>query len=823
MPIPVKCPACGKQYNVKETMAGKKVQCKCGEKIPVVAGKANAKPTASNSAAAQSAKAGTAASKPAAEKAAASGAASTMVVGCGDCGKKFNVKKEMAGKKVRCKCGSTIVVPGGGGETAAKPAAPKPPASRPAPKRELSPDDGVLSGGAFDDKDMSSASQIRPLPTPDPTYEAPQSSTKDIPMTEELPAEATEMIKDASGKDVPRPPRKKRKVKKASKVPLLLTIVSIAILGGVGGMFYTNSQPKGLPASEGGGAGIAELHPDDFMWMLVDAGGKVAQLQKPLKLDVIQVGEFVDLNREYGEALAAKIAELNSDMSGTEITDADLEKMWQEYVADWGGKVKGILNDENIANWGSLIASGNHKRYKEGGPGNPIAAGYIRPINVHAEPQWAVQPDPTGSPFQVTNPAAFRLPTVHGMLMPTSPSPMVMLVRKPTSAASQFSQEVPTSQVVTMNMATMKPLAAPIQSAEIGNNDLWRMSPDGRHVARFVSFGEGIGIQVYSLATGERVQILDTGGSRCNYFDFTDSNHIVGTFARSRDAKLWDITTGQVARDISLIPFVTSTDYAAVSPGGRYLAVLGVYQMEEEKKPASDSQATPEPPATPEPVASGTGPASATGEAAPAAPTGGLGGFGGLSLSDLNKVEEVKAQQPKEEVVDTRPKDPYVVRLHIHDLTTGEQVGNVTSGKDYGKGMPESVVFSDDGAELAVMFRFKQVGEPVSYRIVSWNLESGAVASDIGPFKSSQFQKFAQGDRKIEWLPGRSGWLLSGMYMINRQNGQVQRQVGDPLRAGSRLASRLAGGNAVVTFWSTTAEGSTVAEVNAQILPLSGQ
>ena len=36
MPIPIQCPACQRQYNVGDNLAGKKVKCReCGESIPV--------------------------------------------------------------------------------------------------------------------------------------------------------------------------------------------------------------------------------------------------------------------------------------------------------------------------------------------------------------------------------------------------------------------------------------------------------------------------------------------------------------------------------------------------------------------------------------------------------------------------------------------------------------------------------------------------------------------------------------------------------------------------------------------------------------------
>jgi hypothetical protein len=91
MAISLQCEQCGKQYQLSDNLAGKRIKCKeCGNAInvPGAAGAANA--------------------------------AGPIAVACGSCGKQFQVKAELAGKRVKCQqCGTAVQVPAAGAPAAA--------------------------------------------------------------------------------------------------------------------------------------------------------------------------------------------------------------------------------------------------------------------------------------------------------------------------------------------------------------------------------------------------------------------------------------------------------------------------------------------------------------------------------------------------------------------------------------------------------------------------------------------------------------------------------------------------------------------------------
>ena len=125
MATSVQCAQCGKQYQAGPNLAGKRIKCKeCGATISIPAGGQSpppAKPPA-----------------PAAGKPAPAGSGAISAA-CGNCGQKFQVKAELAGKRVKCQqCGGVVAIPGGSsaapaGQKAAKPAAAKPAAATAAP------------------------------------------------------------------------------------------------------------------------------------------------------------------------------------------------------------------------------------------------------------------------------------------------------------------------------------------------------------------------------------------------------------------------------------------------------------------------------------------------------------------------------------------------------------------------------------------------------------------------------------------------------------------------------------------------------------------
>jgi hypothetical protein len=108
MAISLQCDQCGKQYQLGDNLAGKRIKCKqCGQALSV----------------------------PAAASAATSGSATAITAACGSCGKQYQLKAELAGKRIKCKeCGGVVPVPGSAAPSAAPAvaAATRAPAAAPA-------------------------------------------------------------------------------------------------------------------------------------------------------------------------------------------------------------------------------------------------------------------------------------------------------------------------------------------------------------------------------------------------------------------------------------------------------------------------------------------------------------------------------------------------------------------------------------------------------------------------------------------------------------------------------------------------------------------
>lgn len=88
MPIQATCPGCQRKLNIPDAHAGKTVKCPCGQSLV--------------------AKAAVAASAPSPP---AASAAPTIGLNCPSCQRKLNVPGHLAGKAVKCPCGSQLKVP----------------------------------------------------------------------------------------------------------------------------------------------------------------------------------------------------------------------------------------------------------------------------------------------------------------------------------------------------------------------------------------------------------------------------------------------------------------------------------------------------------------------------------------------------------------------------------------------------------------------------------------------------------------------------------------------------------------------------------------
>jgi hypothetical protein len=91
MPLVVRCPGCNTQHQVQDALRGKSAKCRCGTVIQIPAGPAPA----------------------AAVQQAQPRPAGALAVQCPSCSKIHQADASLAGRMVRCTCGSPFQVPGG--------------------------------------------------------------------------------------------------------------------------------------------------------------------------------------------------------------------------------------------------------------------------------------------------------------------------------------------------------------------------------------------------------------------------------------------------------------------------------------------------------------------------------------------------------------------------------------------------------------------------------------------------------------------------------------------------------------------------------------
>jgi hypothetical protein len=117
-------------------------------------------------------------------------------------------------------------------------------------------------------------------------------------------------------------------------------------------------------------------------------------------------------------------------------------------------------------------------------------------------------------------------------------------------------------------------------------------------------------------------------------------------------------------------------------------------------------------------------------------------------------------------------------RYHLlfWDLTTGKQVGDLefqNQGQQWGQS--SGIAFSPDGEELAMLWRLGN--RPNSWgRLLCWDVKTGKKLSDHNvAYDPPQIDSlwFDGGTRSLVWCPDRSGWVLFGHLLVDRQSGAV--------------------------------------------------
>jgi predicted Zn finger-like uncharacterized protein len=109
-------------------------------------------------------------------------------------------------------------------------------------------------------------------------------------------------------------------------------------------------------------------------------------------------------------------------------------------------------------------------------------------------------------------------------------------------------------------------------------------------------------------------------------------------------------------------------------------------------------------------------------------------------------------------------------RLTVIELATGTAVGSLDLPRaPIGFLTCEGLSFSPDGTELTGLFN-----DTGTTRLITIDLAKGDIAAnfDLGKgFKTSLKNQFGFQKRAVEWLPNRSGWLIAGQVLLDRESG----------------------------------------------------
>jgi hypothetical protein len=107
-------------------------------------------------------------------------------------------------------------------------------------------------------------------------------------------------------------------------------------------------------------------------------------------------------------------------------------------------------------------------------------------------------------------------------------------------------------------------------------------------------------------------------------------------------------------------------------------------------------------------------------------------------------------------------------RLWIYDLTARGPAGLAQLPKEAGPGWScAGITFSPGGTELAAVFEW--AGKP---SILCWETSTGKLIANHALDERYGIRRFPNDQgRALEWLPDRSGWLVYGQALIERENG----------------------------------------------------
>jgi WD40 repeat protein len=121
--------------------------------------------------------------------------------------------------------------------------------------------------------------------------------------------------------------------------------------------------------------------------------------------------------------------------------------------------------------------------------------------------------------------------------------------------------------------------------------------------------------------------------------------------------------------------------------------------------------------------------------------------------------------------------------LLVWDMNTGKMVGEREfQGQKDTWGIAAGLAVSPDGKEVAMLWQPKDRGKTFG-RLLCWEVKTGKKLFDhtlANEWPEMAYLGTKGGAATIQWWPERSGWLLFGHLLVDRDSGKVVHKIGKP-------------------------------------------